>query len=345
MARELLNTLYVTTEGAYAHLLGDTVSVEAEGRQLARVPLLHLGAIVLFGGASMSPKLIMRCADDGRAVVYLDHGGRFRARVEGPVSGNVLLRDAQQQAYRDPSRSMAICRAIVAAKIRNSRMNLLRGARDSRDPEATAALRTAARLMGQMGPNLGEAESADVVRGIEGQAASLYFGAFSRLITRPPEEFTFTHRSRRPPRDRANALLSFTYALMMGDCMAALEGVGLDPQFGYLHAIRPAKPALALDLMEEFRPGLADRLVLTLINRKQVQPQHFEEREGGAVLLNEEGRKTLLVEYQRRKMELVHHPFLKQQTPLGLVPHLQARLLARHLRGDLETYLPFVPSK
>jgi len=342
MSRELLNTLFVMKEGANAHLNGETVEVTQEGKRLIQVPLLHLGSIVLFGATSMSHQLMMRCATDGRAVTLLDYGGRFRARVVGATTGNVLLRQAQYESQRDPARACAVARAIVAGKIRNTRQNLARGARESRDADVAASLREAVAVIDGLLVELPEVPGLDAVRGVEGRAAAVAFSVFGFLMTRDKADFAFTVRTRRPPRDRVNALLSFTYMLLQLDCTAALEGVGLDPQFGFLHALRPGRPALSLDLMEEFRPCVAERLVLTLINRRQVSPCHFEEREKGAVLLNEDGRKVVLTEYQKRKQEEVTHPFLKQTTPMGLVPHLQARLLARHLRGDLPTYPPFL---
>lgn len=342
MSRELLNTLFVMREGANAHLNGDTVEVTLEGQRILQVPLLHLGSIVLFGATSISRQLMMRCATDGRAVTLLDYGGRFRARIVGPTSGNVLLRKAQYETHRDPEQCCGVARTIVAAKIRNVRQNVARGARDARDEEHAASLREAVAGMDELLAELPSALDLNTVRGVEGRAAALAFGVFGLLITRDKSDFAFTVRTRRPPRDRVNALLSFTYMLLQLDCTAALEGVGLDPQFGFLHALRPGRPALALDLMEEFRPCIAERLVLSLINRRQINPSHFEERDRGAVMLNEDGRRVLLAEYQRRKQEEVMHPFLKQTTPLGLVPHLQARLLARHLRGDLPSYPPYL---
>lgn len=342
MSRELLNTLFVMTPGAYARLDGDTVRVEADGEKLLHAPLLHLGSVVLFGGASLSPALLMRCAEDGREVTFLDFAGRFKARVVGPTGGNVLLRKAQYDAHGSAARSLEIARHIVAGKIRNTRHVLLRGARDSKSAEDAAPLQLAGQALAGLLDTLVSAPTLDHARGVEGQAAALYFDSFDLLITRDKADFAFRTRSRRPPRDRVNALLSFLYALVLGDCVAALEGVGLDPQFGYLHTLRPGRPALALDLMEEFRAVVADRLALTLMNRRQIEPTHFEERPGGSVMLTADGRKAVLTAYQTRKREEVVHPFLKTKTPLGLVPHLQARLLARHLRGDLPAYLPFL---
>ncbi|MDW8207896.1 MAG: type I-C CRISPR-associated endonuclease Cas1c [Chloroherpetonaceae bacterium] len=343
MNRLLLNTLYVMTPGAVVRLDGDTARIEVDRTCVMQVPLLHLGALVLFGSASVSSPLMQRCAEEGRTVTFLDYAGRFKCRVVGPTSGNVLLRKAQYEAYADDTRALAIARPIVAGKIRNSRQTLLRAAREMRYREATTALTEHATLLVALQRSLVDATVLDEVRGIEGQAAAVYFDAFGAMITRPKSEFAFVTRTRRPPRDRVNALLSFVYALLTTDCVTALEGVGLDPQFGYLHAIRPGRPALALDLMEEFRSYLVDRLVLSLINRRQITPEHFEDRPGESVLLTADGRKIVLTAYQERKQQEVMHPFLRTKAPIGLLPHLQARLLARHLRGDLPAYLPFMP--
>jgi CRISP-associated protein Cas1 len=342
MSKEFLNTLFVMTPGAYAKLDGDTVRVDADGQKLIHAPLLHLGSMVFFEGSSLTPALLMRCAEEGREVTFLDFAGRFKARVVGPTGGNVLLRKAQYDAHADPVRNVDIARCIVAGKIKNARQLLLRGARETKGAAASLNLQDQAVALGALLLALPTAKTLDEARGIEGQAAACYFSAFGSLITRDKAEFAFRVRTRRPPRDRVNALLSFLYALLSGDCVGALEGVGLDPQFGYLHTLRPGRPALGLDLMEEFRAPFADRLALTLINLKQITPAHFEERPGGSVMLTADGRKTVLTAYQSRKREEVVHPFLKAKTPLGLVPHLQARLLARHLRGDLSAYLPYI---
>lgn len=342
MSHQLLNTLFVTTPGAYAHLDGDTVRVDADGRKLLQAPLLHLGSLVLFGGTSMSPHLMNRCAEEGREVTFLDYGGRFKCRVVGPVSGNVLLRKAQYDAHASGERTLSIARPIVAGKLKNARQTLMRATRDIRDASQCHDLSIQVEAIGNLLLSLPNMTTVDEVRGIEGQAAACYFSVFGAMITQPKSEFAFAVRTRRPPRDRVNALLSFVYSLLTSDCVAAAEGVGLDPQFGYLHVLRPGRPALALDLMEEFRSYIADRLVLTLINKRQITRDHFEERPGDSVLLTADGRKILLAAYQSRKQEHVSHPLLQNTTPLGLLPHLQARVLARHLRGDLPHYLPFV---
>lgn len=337
---ELLNTLYVQTQGAMLHLDHDTVRVEVERETRLRAPRVRLSGIVVFGRVSISPFLIQRCAEDGRSIVWLDARGRFKARVEGATRGNVLLRRAQHLALSDTERPYLIARQIVAAKIQNSRYVLLRAAREAgAAPDRTPLAEAAERLAGIL-DGLKESRDLNAVRGAEGEAARAYFGVFGHMVRADRASFTPDGRTRRPPRDRTNAVLSFLYALVRAECTAALEGVGLDPQVGYLHALRPGRPALALDLMEEFRPVLADRLALTLVNRRQLQAEHFEETAGGAVQLIEEGRRTVIQAYQRRKEEEFQHRLLQQQLPVGLVPHVQARLLARHLRGDLKEYPP-----
>jgi CRISPR-associated protein Cas1 len=337
----MLNVLYVQTQGAYLQLDHDTVRVTVEKQTRLRVPLLRLQGIVAFGQVSISPFLIQRCAEDGRSVAWLDRRGRFAARVEGPIRGNVLLRHAQHLAVASPDRSLAIARPIVAAKIQNSRRVLLRGARDSRDLDVRQQLALAAEYLAGIIEALRADSSVDVIRGREGDAARRYFGVFDHLIHAPDDQFSLDGRTRRPPRDRVNATLSFLYSLARVECESACQSVGMDPQAGFLHAMRPGRPALALDLLEELRAPLADRLTLNLINRRQLRPEHFEELPGGAVHLNDDGRRVVLTAYQKHKEDPVEHRLLEQRCPLGLVPHIQARLLARHLRGDLAIYPAF----
>lgn len=340
---ELLNTLYVMTEGSYVHVDHETLRVEVEGKTQLQVPVHHLGAVVCFGNVLVSPALIHRCAEDGRSLVFMGRNGRFKARMVGPTSGNVLLRQAQYQALADADRTLKIAQSIVAAKVKNSRQVLLRGARQRQDdgPSGTT-LREASEALAATLTSLERARDLDTVRGREGEAALTYFSALAHLILVDKDTFRFPGRTRRPPRDPTNALLSFIYALLRNDCVAAAEGVGLDPQVGYLHAVRPGRPALALDLMEELRSVLADRLTLTLINRKQLTEEHFVERPGGSVSLTDEGRRITVVSYQKRKVEEAQHPVVGRRLPVGLIVHVQARLLARHLRGDMERYLPYV---
>jgi len=339
---EIGNVLYAVTPGAYLKLDHDTVRVEVDGATTLRVPLLRLSGIVCFGSIGVSPQLIERCAADGRSVVLLGRNGAFAARVEGPTSGNVLLRRAQHLALSDGARTCGLARQIVAGKLQNSRQVLLRAAREASEPADIETLDRAAELLAQGLGRLKDAHDLDVVRGTEGDAARTYFRAFAAMVREDRDAFRPHGRTRRPPRDRMNALLSFLYALLRSECVSALEGVGLDPQVGFLHALRPGRPALALDLMEELRPVLADRLALTLVNRRQVRAIGFRDLPGGAVYLDDDTRKTVLAAYQKRKQEVVGHRVMRDRVPLGLVPHVQARLLARHLRGDLEYYPPFL---
>lgn len=337
MIRELQNILYVQAQGTYVRLDHETLRVDQEGKTIAQVPLHHLGGMAGFGNVLFSPFLIHRFADDGRSIAWFGMNGRFKARLAGSTSGNVLLRKAQHEALSDPQRTLEVARAIVEGKCRASRVALLRAQREGVNgiESAVDPIETAIATLPATG-------SLDAVRGLEGTAASAYFSVFKSLVRRSEAEFAFAGRNRRPPRDPVNALLSFAYALLANECASALEGVGLDPQVGYLHALRPGRPALALDLMEEFRPFLADRVVLTTLNRAQLSPSDFETDPGGAVALRDDGRRTFLKAWQERKQEEVTHPLLKESVPVGLLPHVQARILARHLRGDLPAYIPFV---
>ncbi|MCS6805832.1 MAG: type I-C CRISPR-associated endonuclease Cas1c [Acidobacteriota bacterium] len=339
---QLLNTLYVTTDKAYLRLDHETLKVDVEGTTKLQVPLHHLGGIVCFGNVLVSPFLLHRCAEDGRAVVFLDHHGQFKARLEGPVSGNVLLRRAQHLAVSDSIKPPLIARNIVAGKIQNARQIVLRAARETDNPEDIAFFTECANTLLGLLASLESSTELEQMRGIEGNAARAYFSVLGRMVRVDREAFGMNGRSRRPPLDRMNALLSFLYTLLLSDCVAAAEAVGLDPQIGFLHALRPGRPALGLDLMEELRAVLADRLALTLINRQQITRDDFHQRPGGAVLLEDEARKTVVVAYQKRKQDEVQHPVLGQKVPFGLVPHIQARLLARYLRGDLSIYPPFL---
>lgn len=339
---EILNTLYVATDGTYLHLDHDTVRIEQERVMVSRIPLLQLGAVVCFGNVLVSPSLMHRCADDGRAMIWLDRNGRFKARLEGPVSGNVLLRRAQYDALTNPDASREIARCCTAAKLQNSRHVLLRAAREATDAADATPLRAAGEAIATELRAIARCETTDSLRGHEGNAAREYFAVFDRMVRHNREAFAVRGRSRRPPRDRMNALLSFLYTLLLADCVAAVAGVGLDPQIGFLHVLRPGRPALGLDLLEEFRAPVADRLALSLINRRQIGQRDFDEQAGGAVYLSDAGRKTVIVAFQERKKEEVTHPFLHRKVPVGLLPHVQAQLLARHLRGDLTHYPAFI---
>jgi CRISPR-associated protein Cas1 len=341
--KQLLNTLFVMTQGAYVHLDHETVKVEIEGKTQMQVPLHHLGSIVTMGNVMLSPFIMARCADDGRALVILDRNGKFKCRVVGKTNGNVLLRQVQYETVRDGDKSALVARNIVAGKIKNARQVVLRSARENDDTEEKGTLHRAADLLGEVLFQLKESCELDQIRGLEGEAAHCYFSIFDQMV-KPAERETFcmNGRNRRPPLDPVNGLLSFLYTLLLNDCISAVEGVGLDSQMGFLHALRPGRPSLALDLMEEFRAVVADRLALTLINRKQITRKHFEIRPGGATYLNDAGRKEVIVAWQKRKQEEVDHPLLAEKIPFGLGPHVQARLLARHLRGDLEEYTPLL---
>ena len=343
MARQLLNTLYVMTPNSYLHLENDTLRVDVEREKKLQVPLHHLGSVVCLGNIMLSPALMHRCADGGISLVLLSNNGRFKARLEGPVSGNILLRQAQHRLALDEKFALGIAQSAIAGKLRNGRQVLLRGARETGDVEDSSALAAAAETLSNSLRNLPHAPDLDVVRGIEGDAAKNYFAALPLLVKREArDKFTMDGRTRQPPRDRFNALLSFLYSMLMNDCRSALEAVGLDPQLGFLHSVRPGRAALALDLMEEFRAIFADRLALTLINRGQIGSKDFDEREGGAVMLGDDARRTVVVAYQERKQEEVIHPLLETKVPIGLLPLLQARFMARTLRGEIEGYLPFI---
>jgi CRISP-associated protein Cas1 len=343
MSYTLLNTLYVMTTGSYLHLDNDTVRIEIERETKLRVPLHHLGAIVCSGDILISPALMGRCAESGIGMTLLDRSGRFRARVEGPVSGNVLLRQAQYDALRDTVKTLGLARNFVAGKLRNSRTILQRGAREAKADEDRLALEAAVVKFEASLRAVAVAADLDTLRGVEGEAARGYFEAFNRIVRSDlRKDFALDGRSRRPPRDRMNALLSYLYTLLTHDCRSALETVGLDPQIGFLHALRPGRPALALDLVEEFRSVLADRLCLTLINRGQLKADDFRIAEGGAVLMNDDARRAISIAWQEKKQETLTHPLLDAEMPFGLLPQIQARLLARTLRGETEGYLPFV---
>lgn len=340
-----LNTLFVTTQGAYLARRGLTILVRSERKTLAQFPLHTLDGVVCFGRVGCSPMCLAACAEGGVSVSFLSEHGRFLASVQGPTAGNVLLRRKQYRAADDPAVTLGIARNIVAAKLANARTVLVRAARDAGPAEATRrdVLLAQAKKLAASLVELPGAGDLDAVRGLEGEAATRYFRAFDALQSVPPtpDGFAFTRRSRQPPLDRINALLSFLYTLLLHDIRSACEATGLDPCVGYLHADRPGKPSLALDLMEEFRPVLADRLAFSLINRRQLRPEGFQVQEGGGVVLDDATRKTVLVAWQQRKRDTLTHPFLDEPTTVGLLPHLQARLLSRWLRGDLDAYPPF----
>jgi CRISP-associated protein Cas1 len=340
-----LNTLFVTLEGAYLRKDGAAVEIRHEGETKLRVPLHNLEGIACFGwdiGASAA--LLAACSEAGVAFSFHNPHGKFLAATRGFTSGNILLRREQYRRADHETSAVAIAANMLAAKLANSRQVLMRTARDhgGKSPARADALGQAADLLAVRAGLLGRALTLDSLRGIEGDAASIYFAAFPHLLVNHDPAIVITGRSRRPPLDPVNALLSFLYSLLMHDCRSALEGCGLDPQCGFLHRDRPGRPSLALDLMEEFRAFLADRVALTLFNRRQITAADFRREESGAVLLKEDSRKQVLVAWQERKQDEITHPFLGEKVTLGMLPHLQARLLARHLRGDLDGYPAFL---
>jgi CRISPR-associated protein Cas1 len=340
--RKMLNTLYVTTQGAYLNMEGETVVVNIERETRLRLPIHTLGSIVCFGQVTCSPFLLGHCAEKDVAVSFMTSYGKFLARVQGPVSGNVLLRREQYRQADDLTASARLARMFVLGKVSNCRTVVGRALRDHGDKIDTDALGVTVKQFSRVAQRLLREDDLDAIRGIEGKAANDYFGLFNDLIVAQKGDFSFSGRNRRPPLDRVNCLLSFLYSLLYHDTRSALESVGLDPAVGFLHRDRPGRLSLALDLMEEFRPVLADRLALSLINLGQVKKKGFRITESGAVLMDDDTRKVLLTEYQKRKQVEIEHPFLKEKVPLGMLPFAQAQLLNRYLRGDLEEYPPFL---
>lgn len=337
-----LNTLFVTTQRAYLSKEGETVVVKAEKEVLLRVPVHTIGGIVCFGQVSCSPYLMGFCAQNQVGISFLSENGRFLARVQGPVSGNVLLRRQQYRLADDRAFSGQMARSVLTGKIANCRAVLQRNVRDHGDKVDGAAISAASDTLKNSLQALQSEPDLDALRGIEGDAAHTYFNVFDHLIVAQKEHFCFKERSRRPPLDKVNCLLSFLYTLLMHDVRSALETVGLDPAVGFLHRDRPGRPGLALDMMEEFRPFIADRLALSLINLNQVQEKGFRNLETGAVLMEDDTRKSVLVAYQKRKQDEIMHPFIDEKVSIGLLFHVQALLMARHLRGDLDGYPPFI---
>lgn len=339
--RQLLNTLYIQTQGTYLNLDTDNIRVEVEREKRAMIPLHHVEGVVVFGNVLLSPFLIHRLAREHKPVTWMTEHGRFMARTETPVSGNVLLRVAQHGCACDRDRTLAVARYIVAGKLQNQKTNLMRSAREAREDDAALLRRAARDINGQIAC-LPLAETVDEVRGIEGTAARSYWEVFPLMLRVHRDFFWLSERTRRPARDPINALLNFVYTVLANDCASACQAVGLDPQVGFLHALRPGRASLALDLMEELRPATADRAIVTLINRQQLTPRDFVLHEGHTVTIREDARKTILAHLSERRKEEVTHPLTARKTPLGLVPHVQARLLAQHLRGDRPHYPPYL---
>ena len=337
-----LNTLFVTTPGTYLHKEGETIAVKVDGSVKLRLPIHTIGGIVCFGQVSCSPFLMGFCAQRNVGISFLTEYGRFLARVQGAVSGNVLLRREQYRKADKKDFSVHVAKSVLVGKIANCRTVLQRALRDHSEKIETVKVDYAVKRLGHSLGNVEKEEDLDVLRGFEGDAARVYFNVFDHLIVSQKEDFKFQDRNRRPPLDNVNCLLSFLYTLVMHDVRSALEAVGLDPAVGYLHRDRPGRPGLALDLMEEFRPFIADRIVLSLINRKQVNNKGFKQAESGAVIMSDDTRKKILVAYQMRKQEEVMHLYLEEKVTIGLLFHIQALLMARFLRGDINGYPPFI---
>lgn len=340
--KRLLNTLFVMTQGAYLKKDGETVTVKVGRETKLRVPVITLSSIVCFGDVMMSPQLMGFCMKSGVTVSFMSVYGRFLARLQGPVTGNVLLRKEQYRVSDSHERSAEIARAFTVGKIANCRTVLQRAARDHGDDRVSGQLAAAAEALKLNIEAVMKETDLERIRGIEGDSAKMYFGCFDSFITAQKADFSFIDRNRRPPLDRVNALLSFIYTLLYHDMRSALETTGLDPAVGFLHRDRPGRMSLALDLMEEFRPFFADRLVLSLINLKQVNAKGFTVTESGAVLMNESCRKTVLAAYQKRKQDAITHPFIGEEMHIGILFHTQTILLARYLRGDLDGYPAFI---
>ena len=335
--KKLLNTLFITRQDSYLHKERETIVVKNAGEKIAQFPVHNIGQIFCFGNISVSPFLMGFCAEKQVGLAFYSEYGRFLCRVVGQPTGNVLLRREQFRWADQDERCTALARLTVAAKIANSRAVLQRELRNHGGNERIKA------VIAELAVGIRQARQArdvDQARGIEGMAAASYFSVFSLLVK--PNEFSFAGRIKRPPTDAVNALLSFTYSLMTYEIASALAGVGLDPYVGFLHKDRPGRVSLALDLLEEFRAYWADRFVLTLINRREFRPRHFITEASGAVRLNDEARKQFLTAYQTRKQDEIQHPYLQEKVPIGLLPHCQALLLARHIRGDTEFYPPFL---
>lgn len=340
--RKLLNTLYVLNEEAYLALDGENVVVRRGDEEMGRFPLHTLEELLCFSYKGASPALMGKCAKMGIGLAFFTPNGRFLARSYGESRGNVLLRKEQYRLSDNSAASCRVARNFIAGKVYNCRWVLERATRDHALRVDVERLKRVSGLLAEMLPRIAACEDLERLMGLEGESAAQYFDALNELILQNKDDFAFSGRSRRPPLDRFNALLSFVYTLLTNQCASALEGAGLDSYVGFLHRDRAGRRSLALDLMEELRPILGDRFVLSLINNRLVQPGHFEWQENGAVLLNDEGRRAVLSAWQERKKEGLAHPFLEEKIPWGLVPHAQALLLARHLREDIDAYPPFL---
>lgn len=340
--KKLLNTLYVTSEDSYLALDGENIVVLDKDREIGRLPLHNLEGIVSFGYRGTSPALMGACADRNISLCYVTPNGRFLARVTGSVKGNVVLRRKQYEASKDETVSLEIAKNCIIGKVYNARWVLERAIRDHSMQIDTEKVKRVSGKLKDAAIVVQNSESMDQLRGYEGEAASAYFSVFDEMILQQKKDFTFTGRNKRPPTDCVNAMLSFVYTLLTNNIASALETVGLDPYVGMMHTERPGRVSLALDLIEELRPVLADRFVLSMINKKVVSTKDFLKKENGAVLMKDDARKRFLSEWQDRKKETLTHPYLKEKVEWGMVPYVQAMLLARYLRGDLDAYPPFL---
>lgn len=340
--RHLLNTLFVTTEDCYLTLEGENVVVLREEKTLGRFPLHSLEGILCFTYKGASPALMGACAQRNVMLSFMRPTGRFLARVAGETVGNVLLRKAQYRISEDVALSLPIAKSFILGKVYNCRWVLERATRDHPMRVDVERLKGASGLLYNHLPMIDAADNHDTLRGLEGECALRYFGVLDELILRDKESFYFTARTRRPPLDNVNAILSFFYTVLSNDCASALESVGLDPYVGFMHTDKPGRASLALDLMEELRSILVDRFTITMINNRVLTPEYFDEQESGAVMLTEDGRKAAISAWQDKKRDVIEHPFLKEKIPWGLVPYVQALLLARCIRGDLDAYPPFM---
>jgi len=336
--KQLQSVLYILTPGSYLYCQNEAIAVKVGGEERARVPSHIVESIVCFGNTTVSTPFIGFCAEKGIALSFLSEYGRFYGRVQGPVHGNVLLRTRQYAIAADPNECRAVVSSLVYGKIANARQMLLRAAREQPDEARAQALGQAAERLAESARSIRDSDTVAALRGIEGYASKAYFAALPDMIK--ADGFDFSGRSRRPPEDPVNALMSFLYALLKNDVQSALESVGLDPAVGFLHALRPGRPSLALDLMEELRAPLCDRLALSLVNRRMLDPSDFS-REAGGVLLSDKARRLVIDSWQKRKKEEIRHPFFEENMAIGLIPFAQAMLLARWVRGDLDEYPPF----
>ena len=340
--KKLLNTLYVTSENSYLSLDGENIVIYDADTECGRLPLHNLEGIVSFGYRGTSPALIGACVDRNISLCYLTPQGKFLARISGKVRGNVILREQQYESSKSETMSMEIARNCIMGKVYNARWVLERALRDHPMQIDVERVKTASSQLKDSLEWIRNSRSKDQLRGYEGEAASIYFGVFDQLILQQKKDFPFTGRNKRPPLDNINAMLSFVYTLLTTSITSALECVGLDPCVGYLHTERPGRASLSLDLIEELRAVMADRFVLSLVNKKIVSGKNFAKKENGAVLMDDDLRKKLLTEWQNRKKDVITHPYLGEKVEWGMVPYVQVMLLARYLRGDLDSYPVFL---